>query len=104
MSLLNPTKKEMLDRLSILERKIIETELVGGADANTLNLLAETEGLWKKLFDGFEEAPPAPQLLQFAVKLAAINAAIWDKIAIGQHGWANMLNRKRAELMEEPKL
>lgn len=72
----NPGLGELLDRLSIVSRKIVEIDVTGVGDATFLAEEASAIGLECERIQGVKDA--AIQL-RFALRLAAINAALWER-------------------------
>lgn len=95
MSFTKPTPLEILDRLTILARKIVETEVVGGG-------VEELRGEYEELLSHFPSAELST--IDMAARLGAINGAIWDAIARGSLGRAQELNKERAKLVGTVKL
>lgn len=79
MNILNPDAGDLLDRLTILSRKVLETEPEGKHfEAEEADIVQRLEA---RLF--------SPALVSVVTRLAAVNAAIWEL--------ENLLREWRAE-------
>ena len=73
MSLLSPTRGELLDRLSIVCRRIVEIGLTGG---NIIRPIDESNQIIERLVPG--DATDREKYSAAAI-LAATNAALWER-------------------------